>query len=125
MSSSLSRYAKRMFARELVLISCKAEHVLESFNAERKFLMVTTKAKKPDITSPTYMAVLTDLQKYLGAVSDVREGNRGSKFFVHLSTVSEGITALAWVTIDPKPAAYVTENLSGAQYFGNRILKDK
>jgi adenylyl cyclase-associated protein len=103
----------------------QALEVLESFKAERKFLVVTTKAKKPDISSSQYMEILTDLQQHLGAVSDIRESNRGSKFSQHLSTVSEGITALFWVNFDSKPAAFVKDTLGSAQYYGNRILSQK
>jgi len=67
---------------------------------------------------------LTDLQKQMGIVNDIREANRGSPLFNHLSAVSEGITALAWVTYEPKPANYLTEILGGAQFFGNRVLKE-
>ncbi len=60
----------------------------------------------------------------MGAVNDIREANRASSLFTHLTTVSEGISVLGWVTIDPKPADYVTEVLSSAQFYGNRIIKE-
>ena len=98
--------------------------VLRAFAAERKFLIITTKARKPDIQSSVYMEILKELQSMMGAVNDVREGNRGSPQFTHLSTVSEGIAVLGWITIDPKPAEYVSEVLSSAQFYGNRIIKE-
>ena len=70
------------------------------------------------------MEILKDLQAMMGAVNDIREANRGSPLFTHLTIVSEGITVLAWITIDPKPADYVTEILSVAQYHGNRVIKE-
>jgi adenylyl cyclase-associated protein len=70
------------------------------------------------------MEILTDLQKQMGTVNDIREANRGSPLFNHLSAVSEGITALVWVTYEQKPANYVTEILGGAQFYGNRVLKE-
>lgn len=60
----------------------------------------------------------------MGAVNDIREANRASPLFTHLTTVSEGISVLGWVTIEPKPADYVTEVLSSAQFYGNRIIKE-
>ena len=60
----------------------------------------------------------------MGAVNDIREGNRASPQFTHLTTVSEGIAVLGWITIDPKPAEYVSEVLSSAQFYGNRIIKE-
>ena len=74
------------------------------------------------------MEILKDLQSTMGAVSDIREANRASPFFNHLSTVSEGIAMLGWITYDSKPFDYVTDTLSSAQYHGNRVLmefKDK
>ena len=70
------------------------------------------------------MEILKELQSMMGAVNDIREGNRGSPQFTHLTTVSEGIAVLGWITIDPKPAEYVSEVLSSAQFYGNRIIKE-
>lgn len=60
----------------------------------------------------------------MGAVNDIREANRASPLFTHLTTVSEGIAVLAWITIDPKPADHVAETLSSVQYHGNRVIKE-
>ena len=58
----------------------------------------------------------------MGAVNDIREANRASPQFTHLTTVSEGIAVLGWITIDPKPVDYVSEMLSSTQFYGNRII---
>lgn len=60
----------------------------------------------------------------MGAVNDIREANRASPLFTHLTTVSEGIAVLGWITFEPKPADYVSEVLSSAQFYGNRIIKE-
>ena len=60
----------------------------------------------------------------MGAVSDIREANRTSPFSNHLTTVSEGIAVLGWITIDPKPAAYIGDMMGSAQYYGNRVIKE-
>ena len=98
--------------------------MLQAFDAERKFLMVTTRAKKPDIQSPGYMEILKELQSTMGAVNDIREANRSSPFFNHLTAVSEGIAVLGWITIDPKPADYITTMLASAQYSGDRVIRE-
>lgn len=98
--------------------------VLRAFAAERRFLIVTTKAKKPEIQSPAYMEILKELQSEMGSVSDIREANRGTPVFNHLTTVSEGIAVLGWITIDPKPADYIKDMLGTAQYHGNRVLTE-
>lgn len=58
----------------------------------------------------------------MGSVSDIRVANRGSPVFNHLTTVSEGIALLGWVTMEPKPADYLSSILSSAQYHGNRVM---
>ncbi len=60
----------------------------------------------------------------MGAVSDIREANRPSPLFHHLTTVSEGIAVLGWITIDPKPAAFIADMLGSAQFYGNRVIKE-
>lgn len=106
----------------LTVTIAQAAAVLRSFAAERKFLIITTKAKKPDIQSPVYMEILKELQSMMGAVNDIREANRASALFTHLTTVSEGITMLGWITVEPKPIDFVGEVLNGAQFYGNRVI---
>ena len=60
----------------------------------------------------------------ISAISDIREANRSSPVFNHLSAVSESIGVLAWVTVDPKPHKHVEESLNSAQFWGNRVLKE-
>ena len=60
----------------------------------------------------------------MGSVNDIREANRGSPVFNHLTTVSEGVAVLGWITIDPKPANYITDTLGSAEFYGNRVLKE-
>lgn len=98
--------------------------VLRAFAAERKFLIVTTKAKKPDIQSTVYMEVLKDLQSTMGVVNDIREANRASPLFKHLTTVSEGINLLGWVANENRPVDTITEMLSSAQFWGNKVIQE-
>lgn len=81
---------------------------------------MTTKAKKP---SPQPPELLTELHTCTGIVDELRETNRGSPLFTHLSAISEGIVALGWI-VEPKPADFVKDALGAAQYYGNKILKD-
>lgn len=70
------------------------------------------------------MELLKPLQQMISAISDIREANRSSPVFNHLSAVSESIGVLAWVTVDPKPHKHVEESLNSAQFWGNRVLKE-
>jgi len=76
------------------------------------------------MTSPTYIATLKGIQADMTRVDIVREKNRGSPMKDHLAMVADGVGALAWVTIEPKPAEYVAELFGGAQMYGNKVLKE-
>ena len=69
------------------------------------------------------MEILTDLQRQISKVCDIRETNRASPFFNHLSAVSDGINALGWIT-DAKPVEQIGDALQSAQFFGNRVLRE-
>jgi adenylyl cyclase-associated protein len=97
---------------------------LQGFVGQRQFLLITTKAKKPDTNGSPYQQLLKPLQVSIAKIIDIRDSNRGSPVFNQLSAVSDSVGVLAWVTVDPKPHKHVEESLSSAQYFGNRVLKD-
>jgi adenylyl cyclase-associated protein len=110
------------------LIAEQASKVLDGFSQQRRFLLISTKAKKPDISVSADMSVYQDLIKPINealmAVGSIKESNRGSPVFTQLSAVAEGIMVLAWVTVDIKPFKHVEESLGSAQFFGNRVLSE-
>lgn len=70
---------------------------------------------------------MTDLHKASDSINNIRESNRASPLFNHLSAVSEGIVALGWF-FESKPADFVSEVQGGVEYYGNKVLtgyKDK
>ena len=96
----------------------------QAFAAERTYLYVTTKAKKP---SPEPPELLTELHTCTDTVDELRQRNRESPLFTHLSAIQEGIPALGWI-VNTRPADFVKDIRGGAEYFGNKILnqyKDK
>ncbi|KAF7190097.1 Adenylyl cyclase-associated protein [Pseudocercospora fuligena] len=105
------------------LVEEQAAAVAKGFADQRRFLLVTTKAKRPDQSSQTFMDLLKDLQQDLGAAGDIKDSNRGSAMKEHLAMVAEGISTLQWLVMDGKPADVVGEMIGGAQMYGNRILK--
>lgn len=110
------------------LLADQAAQVFQGFQAEREFLLLTTKAKKPDLNSSEmsiYQDLLKPINEALMAVTNIKEANRGSPVFSQLSAVSEGIMVLAWVTVDNRPWKHVEESLGSAQFFGNRVLKEQ
>ena len=70
------------------------------------------------------MAMLKPTQEALITVTELKEKNRPSKQFNHLSVVAEGIPALAWVTLDQKPGPFVADMKESAQFYANRVVKD-
>lgn len=102
------------------LVAEQANAVLQAFKAERTYLYVSAKAKKPEIQPPELM---TELHTASDAINNIRESNRGSPLIDHLSAIAEGIVALGWF-FAPKPADFVDEMLGGIQYYGNKVLKE-
>ena len=110
----------------LICHDFQAKAVSQAFSAQRQFLLVTTKAKKPDMLSSVYMDTLKDLQQAMEKVDNVRHSNREPALKDPLSLVADGVGALAWITVEsnPKPADYIAELFGGAQMYGNKVLKE-
>lgn len=66
---------------------------------------------------------MVDLHKASDTINNLRESNRPSPLFNHLSAVAEGIVALGWF-FETKPADFVSEILAGVEYYGNKVLKE-
>lgn len=66
---------------------------------------------------------MTELHNASDSINMIRESNRPSPLFNHLSAVAEGIVALGWF-FEPKPADFVSEIVGGIEYYGNKVLKD-
>ncbi|WPG97860.1 adenylate cyclase-associated protein [Acrodontium crateriforme] len=106
------------------LVEEQASIVAKAFADQRRFLLTTTRAKKPDMTSPEEINfILKDLQQDMGSVGDIRDSHRASPMKEHLAMVGEGIGSLQWLLIESKPADFVGEIIGGAQMYGNRVLK--
>jgi adenylyl cyclase-associated protein len=126
LNSSVDKYVK--LSQQLGgVVAHQANAVLKGFTEQRKFLLLSTKAKKPDI-SGSNMAALQSLisptNEALMAVTEIKDANRPNPMSTHLSAVSDGIMVLAWVTVDNRPYKHVEECLGSAQFFGNRVLKE-
>lgn len=127
LKTSVDKYSKLSEALG-GLIAEQAAKVVQGFNEERKFLLITSKAKKPNLSASddmeAYQALLKPINESLMAVVDIKESNRGSEFSNQLNAVAEGIMMLAWVTDEAKPHKHVENTLGSAQYYGNRVMKD-
>jgi len=93
-----------------------------AFKAERNFLDMASKSKKPgDKDLPLLLKPISDK---ISEIQGLRERSRRSEFFNHLSAISESIPALGWVAVAPTPAPYVKEMNDAGQFYTNRVLKD-
>ncbi|CAL4124196.1 unnamed protein product, partial [Meganyctiphanes norvegica] len=92
------------------------------FQTQRAFLVCATKSSTPSDADLTKMFEPT--AKKIKAVVDFRDSNRSSKFFNHLSAVSEAISALSWVTVPKTPGPFVKEMGDAGIFYTNRILKE-
>lgn len=102
------------------LVEEQSKAVLQAFQAERTFIYVSLKARKP---SPQPPELMTELHNASDTIDNLREAHRDSPYFSHLSAVAEGIVALGWF-FQPKPADFVNEMISGIEYYGNKVMKE-
>ncbi|XP_063914925.1 adenylyl cyclase-associated protein 1 isoform X1 [Zophobas morio] len=96
--------------------------VHNAFQMQLQYLTIASQSKQP--SQPEIINLLKPTSDQISAIQDFREKNRTSKFFNHLSAVSESIPALGWVTVSPAPAPYVKEMNDAGQFYTNRVLKD-
>lgn len=109
------------------LVAKQAAGVLAGFQAQRKFLLITTKSIRPDLQGADmalYQDLLKPINDALMAVTEIKEANRADPMYTQLSAVADGIMVLAWVTVSHKPFGHVEEFLGSAQFFGNRVIKE-
>ncbi|XP_049607237.1 adenylyl cyclase-associated protein 1 [Syngnathus scovelli] len=99
-----------------------AEMMKQAFASQRQVLVTASSAQKPadDVLS----ALLRPMSQAIEEVQALREKNRTSKHFNHLSAISESVPALGWVAVAPKPGPYVKEMQDAAMFYTNRVLKD-
>lgn len=106
------------------VVAEQAESLKSAFSAERTMIVTASKSKKPDQSSAEYLDFFKPLQDALAEVSSIKDKNRPSPLFNHLSTVAEGIGALGWVAVEPTPGPYVGDMKDSAQFYANRVIKD-
>ncbi|KAH6631959.1 adenylate cyclase associated N terminal-domain-containing protein [Chaetomium tenue] len=104
------------------LVAKQAAKVVEAFKEQRKFLLITTKAKKPDLSGSIFQDLVKPIGDLMSTIIQIKDDNRADKSYNNLSTVSDSIMVLAWVTIDTKPFKHVEGSLGSAEFWGNKIL---
>jgi len=100
----------------------QAQLVLQAVNAQKDMLKIAASSKKP--SQDVISKLLQPTSQIMAQIVSLRDAKRTSKFFNHLSTVSEGISALGWVVVSPTPGPHVADMRGGSEFYSNRILKD-
>lgn len=97
---------------------CKA--FSKAIHAVRTYIFVSLKAKKPDSQPP---ALMGPLSKAFDDIIGLKEANRWSPLFNHLSAIADGVVALGWI-FESKPSDFLKEIFGGAKIYGNRVLSE-
>jgi len=100
----------------------QAQLVLQAVHAQRDMLKIAAASKKP--SADVIGKLLQPTSQLMGQIVSIRDAKRTSKFFNHLSTLSEGIAALGWVAVSPTPGPHIADMRGGSEFYSNRILKD-
>lgn len=103
-------------------VATQAEFVKKAFDAQFQYVTMASQSAAPDQSEISKLLQPTSDQ--IMAIQTFREKHRTSKYFNHLSAVSESIPALGWVCISPTPGPHVKEMNDAGQFYTNRVLKE-
>jgi adenylyl cyclase-associated protein len=104
-------------------LKSQVSKVEAAIKAQRHLLEVASKSKKPD--QAAFVKLLEPLNNLINEIITIREkAGKVNAQFNHLSTLSEGIGALGWVTVSPTPAPFVNEARAQSEFYSNKILME-
>jgi adenylyl cyclase-associated protein len=75
----------------------QAKYFKQAFEVQQRLLVTASQSKKPDAAG--LQGLLKPCSEMLMKVAEIRDKNRTSPLFNHLSMVSEGVPALGWVAV--------------------------
>ncbi|KAJ1959044.1 suppressor of rasval19, partial [Dipsacomyces acuminosporus] len=104
------------------VVEAQAQAVSKLAAAQRNFVRVAVQARKPLVDQ--LPALLEPQQATMVEIIGLKDSNRPSQYYNHLSTVAEGIAAFGWVAVEPTPVPYINDMKDSAQFYGNRVLKE-
>nr|XP_039255072.1 adenylyl cyclase-associated protein 2-like isoform X2 [Styela clava] len=103
----------------------KAASLVKSLAEEqKKFLGIVAQHAEP--TQEVIAKLLqpsSDIMTEIGRIKDATFKDKEFSFYT--AAINEGMTAFGWVMVKPLPAPYVKECGNGAEFYTNRILKEK
>jgi adenylyl cyclase-associated protein len=92
----------------------------KAVQSQRNFLVCAASSKKPD--AATLMKLVEPTSKLMQEISALRDKHRANKMFNHLSVLSEGVTCLGWVCVEPTPGPFVNEARGSSEFYSNKLL---
>jgi len=90
--------------------------------AQKAFLEIVAGSKKP--APDTLPKLVEPTSKLMGEIGAIRDQNRKSPQFNHLSAISEGISCLGWVMVEPTPGPFVNDSRASSEFYSNKILME-
>lgn len=102
-------------------VATQADFVKKAFDAQLKYVTLASQSAAPDQSE--LAKLLQPTSEQINAVQAFREKHRTSKFFNHLSAISESIPALGWVCVVMfSKASNLFVSLSNCSLFSHRHL---
>ncbi|KAK4892109.1 suppressor of rasval19 [Elasticomyces elasticus] len=98
----------------------QAQAVAEAFAHQRKFILLSTKAKKPDFSQAETAVLYEKMGETIAQVESLQDRNRGSPVDSHLTMVAAGIDGLRWAV--GGKAQHVLDALESADYWKIKLL---
>jgi len=102
------------------LVKQQADLVVQAIQAQRDLIAKASQSKKPD--TATFQNLLKPTSDFISKIVALRDANRPTKVFNHLSTISEGIPALGWVAAAPTPGPFVDDARASSEFYSNKLL---
>jgi len=103
-------------------VGLQAQLVVRAFNAQLQYLKLATEQPKP--SQDVEVKLLRPTSVEIKGIQKLRERNRMSPYFFHLTAVSESIPALGWVCTSTKPEEYLKAMCNAGLFYINRVLKE-
>lgn len=91
-------------------VATQSDYVKSAFDAQLKYVTMASQSSAPDQSE--LPKLLQPTSEQINAIQTFREKHRTSKFFNHLSAISESIPALGWVCVVSFNYFFLNTNLN-------------
>jgi adenylyl cyclase-associated protein len=68
---------------------------------------------------------VNSIREAIEKITEIKQNRKATPTQLsHLACVADGVPALGWILVAPKPTPYIVEMKDAAQFYGNRVLRD-